>query len=195
MRSEVIEAMNYAIDNKAKMKELHDAVGERIAELVGSEAAMVAAGASSAISLGTAACMTMGDKEKMFQLPDHTGLKHEVIIQKNHRYTYERGVRVPGATFVEIESVEDLRRAVGDKTAMLFFLLATEQGDSIPAREYVALGREYGIPTFCDAATTTPPASNIVETVSLGFDLTCQIKSQGYGLPGEQHRGDRSPGI
>ena len=39
MWPEVIEAMDYAIRNKAKMPELHDAVGKRIANMLGSEAA------------------------------------------------------------------------------------------------------------------------------------------------------------
>ncbi|MBT7582659.1 MAG: selenocysteine synthase, partial [Kordiimonadaceae bacterium] len=44
MWPEVIEAMDYAAHNKADMEELHDAVGRRIAELVGSEYACVTAG-------------------------------------------------------------------------------------------------------------------------------------------------------
>ena len=34
MWPEVIEAMDYAVQNKADMEDLHDAVGRRIAELV-----------------------------------------------------------------------------------------------------------------------------------------------------------------
>ena len=82
MRPQVVDAMRYAATRKVKMRELHDAVGKRIAELVGSEAAMVTAGATAAIVLDTAACMTLGDEEKMRQLPDTTGIRNEIIIQK-----------------------------------------------------------------------------------------------------------------
>ena len=62
---EVMEAMQYAQKNKARMGELHDAVGKRIASLTGTEAAMVSAGATSAMILGTAACLTGTDEKKI----------------------------------------------------------------------------------------------------------------------------------
>src|SRR5581483_3470688 len=69
-----------------RLDELHDAVGKRIANLIGCEAAMVTAGAASALTLATAACLTGLDREKVRRLPDTTGMKQEVIIQKSHRY-------------------------------------------------------------------------------------------------------------
>ena len=187
MRPEVVDAMRYAATNKVKMRELHDAVGKRIASLVGSESAMVTSGATAAIVLGTAACMTLGDEEKMRQLPDTSGIRNEVIIQKKHRYTYDRALTVAGARLVEVESEEDIRNAVGDRTAMMFFLKPTQKGDNIPADSYSALARELNIPSFCDAATTTPPASNVVDGVSEGFDLICY--SGGKGLRGPYSAG------
>ncbi len=187
MRPQVADAMRYAAMRKVKMRALHDAVGERIAELVGSEAAMVTSGATAAMVLGTAACMTLGDEEKMRQLPDTTGIKNEIIIQKKHRYTYDRALTVAGGRFIEVESEEDVRRAVSDKTAMMFFLKPTHIGDDIPADQYVALARELGVPSFCDAATTTPPGSNVVTGVAEGFDLICY--SGGKGLRGPYSAG------
>lgn len=187
MRPQVVDAMRYATTRKVKMKELHDAVGKRISELVGSEAAMVTAGATAAMVLGTAACMTMGDEEKMQQLPDTTGIKDEIIIQKRHRYTYDRALTVPGGRFVEVETEDDVRNAVNDRTAMMFFLKPTQMGDNIPAERYVALARELGVPSFCDAATTTPPGSNVADGVNEGFDLICY--SGGKGLRGPYSAG------
>lgn len=187
MRPEVVAAMRYAATHKAKMRELHDAVGVRIATLVGSEAAMVTSGATAAMVLGTAACMTMGDEEKMRQLPDSGGLRNEILIQKKHRYTYDRALTVAGGTLVEVESEDDIRRRVNERTAMMFFLLPTQQGDDIPANRYLALANELGIPSFCDAATTTPPAMNVVDGVSKGFDLICY--SGGKGLRGPYSAG------
>jgi len=187
MRPEVVNAMRYATTRKVKMSDLHTAVGERISTLVGSESAMVTSGATAAIVLGTAACMTGDDEEKMRQLPDTTGIKDEVIIQKKHRYTYDRALTVPGANLVEVESEADVRRAVNKKTAMMFFLKPTHQGDNIPADRYIALAQELGIPSFCDGATTTPPASNVVDGVSEGFDLICY--SGGKGLRGPYSAG------
>ena len=187
MRPEVVQAMRYAATRKVKMRELHDAVGARIASLAGSESAMVTSGATAAIVLGVAACMTGDDEDKMRQLPDARGMPNEVIIQKKHRYTYDRALTVPGAVLVEVESAEDVRSRVNDRTAMMFFLKPTQQGDDIPAAEFIALARELNIPCFCDAATTTPPAMNVVDGVSEGFDLICY--SGGKGLRGPYSTG------
>lgn len=187
MRPEVVAAMRYAAVNKVKMRELHDAVGARIAELAGSEAAMVTSGATAAMVLATAACMTMGDEEKMLRLPDTEGMKNEIIIQKRHRYTYDRALWVAGATLVEVESEDEVRAAANERTAMMFFLKPTHQGDDIPADRYVELARELSVPSFCDAATTTPPATNVVDGVKEGFDLICY--SGGKGLRGPYSAG------
>lgn len=187
MRPQVVDAMHYASTRKVKMSELHDALGQRISELVGSEAAMVTSGATAAMVLGTAACMTLGDEEKMRQLPDTAGIRNEIIIQKKHRYTYDRALTVAGGQFVEVESADDVRRVVNDRTAMMFFLKPTHNGDDIPAAQYVALAREMSIPSFCDAATTTPPGSNVIDGVSEGFDLICY--SGGKGLRGPYSAG------
>ena len=187
MRPEVVDAMRYAATRKVKMAELHDAVGERIAALTGSEAAMITSGATASIVLGTAACMTLGDEDKMVQLPVTSGIKNEVIIQKKHRYTYDRALTVAGAMLIDVQSEEDVRRSVNERTAMMFFLQPTHQGDDIPADRYVALARELKIPSFCDAATTTPPATNVIDTVNKGFDLICY--SGGKGLRGPYSAG------
>ncbi len=187
MRPEVVDAMRYAATHKVKMSELHDAVGARIATLVGSDAAMVTSGATAAMVVGSAACMTLGDEEKMRQLPDTNGMPNEIIIQKKHRYTYDRSLTVAGATLVEVESEGDIRRLVSDRTAMMFFLKPTQKGDDIPAEQYVKLARDLGVPSFCDAATTTPPAVNVVDGVSEGFDLICY--SGGKGLRGPYSAG------
>lgn len=187
MWPEVIEAMDYAIRKKVHMTDLHDAVGRRIAELTHSEAAMVSAGATSAIILGTAACMTMGDEEKMERLPDTTNMPNEVIILKSQRYLYDRSIRAPGAQLVEVETAADIRAAVGEKTAMMFYLLNRPNDTKIQVFEYVALAKELGIPIMCDAATTVPPVSNIEATVARGFDLVCY--SGGKGLRGPYSAG------
>ena len=187
MRPETVRAMRYAAVNKVKMAELHDAVGARIAHLTGSESAMVTSGATAAIVLATAACMTRGDLDKMRQLPDTSGLRNEIIIQKKHRYMYDRALGVAGARLREVDSEASLRAAAGERTAMMFFLKPTQKGDDIPADRFVALARELGIPSFCDAATTTPPAQNVLDGVAEGFDMICY--SGGKGLRGPYSAG------
>src|SRR5688500_20355675 len=64
MPPEVMEAINYASKHYVMLDELHDRVGERIARLVKSEAAMVTSGAASALTLGTAAVLTGTEDRK-----------------------------------------------------------------------------------------------------------------------------------
>ena len=187
MWPEVIEAMNYAMHRRARMKDLHDAVGKRIASLIGCEAAMVPAGATSAITLGTAACLTGLDEERIRRLPDVTGMKSEVIMQRGHRYSYNHAVRNCGVRLVEIETAEELERRIDDKTAMLYFVRVRESLGKIDAASFAKLGKHHGIPTFLDAATRVPPASHLAELSGLGFDLTCF--SGGKGLKGPYSAG------
>jgi L-seryl-tRNA(Ser) seleniumtransferase len=187
MWPEVIEAMEYAIRNKVRMTDLHDAVGRRIAELTGAESAMVSSGATGAIILATAACMTMGDQDSMERIPDASGMPNEVIILKSQRYMYDRSIRAPGAELVEVETAADIRAAVSDKTAMMFYLLNRPDDTKIEVADYVALAKELGIPILCDAATTLPPVGNIAATVATGFDLICY--SGGKGLRGPYSAG------
>ena len=121
MPPEVMEAINYASKHYVMLDELHDRVGERIAKLVRSEAAMVTSGAAAALTLGTAGVLTGTDRQKIGDLPNLAGMKSEVIIQKSHRFGYEHAVRNCGIRLVEVETREDLERAVNDKTAMMVF--------------------------------------------------------------------------
>lgn len=187
MWPEVIDAMDYAIRNKARMSDLHDAVGRRIAELTGAESAMVTSGATSAIILGVAACMTMGDETRMEQLPDTSGMPHEVIILKSQRYLYDRSIRATGAQLVEVASAGELEAAISADTAMLFYLLNRPDDETISAADYVTIAKQHGVPVFCDAATTVPPFSNLTDTVAAGFDLVCY--SGGKGLRGPYSAG------
>lgn len=187
MWPEVIEAMDYAIRNKARMSDLHDAVGKRIAALTGADSAMVTAGATSAIILATAACMTMGDEALMERLPDTAGMPNEVIILKSQRYLYDRSIRAPGAVLVEVETADDIRRVIGPQTAMCFYLLNRPEDLKVGVNEYIAIANENNVPILCDAATTVPPVGNIHKTVDTGFDLVCY--SGGKGLRGPYSAG------
>ena len=107
MPPEVMEAINYASKKYVMLDELHDCVGERIASLVRCEAAMVTSGAAAALTLGTAAVLTGTDRQRIVSLPNLTGMKSEVIIQKSHRFGYDHAVRNCGVRMVEVETRDD----------------------------------------------------------------------------------------
>ena len=104
MPEEVIEAITYASKQYVMLDDLHDKVGQRIATLVKSEAAMVTSGAASALTLGTAGVLTGMDRQKMVDLPDLTNMKSEVIMQKSHRFGYDHAIRNCGVKIVVVET-------------------------------------------------------------------------------------------
>jgi len=187
MPPEVVEAIQYASRSYVALDDLHDAVGARLASLIGCEAAMVTAGAASALTLGTAACMTGSDAEKIRRLPDAEGMKTEVLVQKSHRFSYDHAVRNCGVKLIEFETREEFEAAVTGQTVMMLFLNYANPKGQVKREEFVELGRKHGIPTFVDAAADVPPASNLSEYTKMGFDLV--TFSGGKGLRGPQSSG------
>src|SRR5262249_23734187 len=115
------QAMADASRSFVHLLELQKAAGERIAKLLGAEAAMVTSGAACAIMMATAACVTGGDKKKIERVPDLTDMKNEVIVPREHRNGYDHAARNVGVKLVEVGTVEELTRAIGPRTAMLYF--------------------------------------------------------------------------
>src|SRR4029450_330437 len=152
MPPEVMDAIAYASKHYVMLDELHDKVGERIAARLQCEAAMVTSGAASALTLGTAAVLTGTDQKKIVDLPNLSGGKNEVIIQKSHRFGYDHAVRNCGVRLVEVESAEDLERAVSERTAMMLFYNNNNSEGRIQDEAFVQLGKKHRIPTMNDAA-------------------------------------------
>jgi L-seryl-tRNA(Ser) seleniumtransferase len=187
MLPEAVAAMSYAAKHFVYIDELQTAAGERIAELLGCEAAMVTSGAAAALTIGTAACLTGENPVYVRQIPDLTGLKSEVIIQRAHRFLYDHAIRNCGVKFVEIETVAELENAISRNTAMMLFFNDNEPKGMISAEEFVALGKKHGIPTFNDAAADVPPTENLSKYLKMGFDLV--TFSGGKGMRGPQNAG------
>jgi uncharacterized pyridoxal phosphate-dependent enzyme len=185
MPPEVVRAMEEASRHFVYVPDLQQKAGARIAELVGVPAAMVTAGAASAITVATAAAMTKGDPTKIAQLPDTTGLPFEVIQQG--RSGYEAQIRVTGARVVTVETREELDRATSERTAMMFFLNYAEPNVKIKRDEWVHVARERGVVSFNDAAADVPPREHLSQYVREGFDLVAF--SGGKGLRGPQCSG------
>ena len=72
---------------------------------------------------------------------------------------------------IEIETREELRKAVNQKTAMMHFSNFANEEGQIKVDEWVKLAKENGIPTFIDAAADTPPVSHLWDYANMGYDL------------------------
>jgi L-seryl-tRNA(Ser) seleniumtransferase len=187
MPPEVIAAITYASKHYVMLDELHDRVGARIATLLKCEAAMVTSGAASALTLATAGVLTGVDPRKAVELPNLAGMKSEVIIQKAHRFGYDHAVRNCGVRLVEVETRDDIARAITPQTAMMLFYNNNNMEGRIRDEEFVAIGRKHGVPTVNDAAADVPPVENLWKYTQMGFDLVAF--SGGKGLRGPQSAG------
>jgi hypothetical protein len=104
MPEEVKRAMEEASRSFVPIHELQAAVGRRLAELTGAEAAFVTAGASAALCLATCAVTAGSDPKKIDQLPDLTGMKSEIVIQKADRNPFDHAFRMVGVKLIEVET-------------------------------------------------------------------------------------------
>lgn len=184
---EVVAAWVDASKHFVPLADLVDKVGERIASLVGIEAATVTTGASGAILLGTAAAVTRGDRDRIHRIPDTSGMKNEVIIQKTHHSGYDHQMTNVGTKLVDVETRADLDRAINERTAMMFFMNLADPDGQIKRQEWVEVARKHDIPTLLDAAADVPPVGHLSEYNKMGFDMVCV--SGGKGLLGPNNTG------
>src|ERR687887_363139 len=98
VRRAMQDAERYYVD----MQQLLERSGTMIAGLLGAEAAYVTPGAAAALALGTAACMTGADPDKIGRLPDTTGLPRLVLLQTGHHFPLQPVVTIPGAKLIEV---------------------------------------------------------------------------------------------
>jgi L-seryl-tRNA(Ser) seleniumtransferase len=187
---EIHAAMAEASTQFVFLEELQEKIGERVSKLIGSESAMVTTGAAGGIMLGTCACLTGTDTEKVRRLPDLTGMKSEVIIQKRHRNNFDHAVRNAGVKLIEVEGKDQMLSAINDRTAMLYYLGGSGAAPEtvVPLEECVAIGKKAGFPVLVDAANLLPSWDNVTKLTPMGVDLIC--------ISGGKHmRGPQCSGI
>jgi uncharacterized pyridoxal phosphate-dependent enzyme len=174
IRPELEAVMAQAGKHFVRIVELEVAAGNRIAEMLKlpeGYTAAVTSGAAAAMEAGLAGILT-GDNERFIkQIPDLTGMKSEVIIQKSHRNPFDHQLRNTGIKLVVIETRDELRNAVNEKTAMMHFSNFANGAGQIKVDEWIKLGREYKVPCMNDAAADTPPVSHLTDYANMGYDL------------------------
>lgn len=190
MREEVMNAINYASKEYVLLDELQDKVGQRIAKLLRCEYATVTSGAAAAMTLGAAGVLTGVDEKKVAQLPflEGTGMKTEVILQKEHDIPYVHALKNTGLKIVYVEGGrEGLEKAISDKTALMYFLNANNFDGKVQVEEFLKIAQAHGIPTMIDCAADVPPVENLFRYTAMGYDLVCF--SGGKGIRGPQSAG------
>jgi len=177
VRQAQVEASQYFVN----MLDLQRGVGRRLAELTGAESGIVTSGAAGAMAAATAGCMAGTDDKYIWQLPDTTGLKHEVIMVGG-RSAFDSAIRLTGAKLVLTYSPEELANAINENTAMIY---TTNLGEKL--QKEVSIAKDHKVPMLLDDAAGIPPADNARLYARMGIDLYCF--SGGKGLSGPQCSG------
>ena len=158
---QVKQAMFDASHYYVHLDELMDAVGRELGQLTGAEWGIATTGCEAAIALATVACIAGTNPEKSQALPYIKG-RDQVIIPKHSRNPYDFGIRMTGVELIEVDSAEELRAKLSNRTAMIYILSspAAEKGPlSIPS--ICAIAKEKDVPVFVDAAAEEPNVPNI----------------------------------
>src|SRR5437764_12396599 len=190
IRPEVEAVMAQAARHFVSITELEVAAGKRIAQMLKlpqGYSALVTSGAAAAIQSGLAGILTGGNESLIKQLPDLTGMKSEVIIQKTHRNPFDHQLRTPGVKLIEVETRDQLHRAVSDRTAMMHFTNFANAAGQIKVDEWSKLAKQHNVPCMNDAAADTPPVSHLWDYANMGYDLI--TFSGGKALRGPQCAG------
>jgi L-seryl-tRNA(Ser) seleniumtransferase len=179
MRPEVREAMSLAAESFVDLVELKRATGRFVAEITGAEAGMICSGAAGGLVLATAAVMTGTDPEKIAQLPNSTGMKNEILMQRNNPSGYTKCHEYAGATLTyagnESGATQDqLTDAITDDTAAILHTFAygpARPGLTLPETVEVARNARNPLPVIVDGAAMLPPKENLTKYISEGADL------------------------
>lgn len=177
VRQAQVEAAQYFVN----MLDLQRAVGRKLSELTGAESGIVTSGAAGAMAAATAGCMAGTDDKYIWQLPDTTGLKHEVIMVGG-RSAFDSAIRLTGAKLILVYSADELANAINDNTAMIY---TTDLGEKL--QRELKIAKDHKVPMLLDDAAGIPPADNARLYAKMGLDLYCF--SGGKGLCGPQCSG------
>src|SRR3954468_1731237 len=178
---EVRQAQVEAAQHFVNVLELQRAVGRRLGELTGAESGIVTSGAAGAMAAATAGCMAGTNDKYIWQLPDITGLKHEVIMVGG-RSAFDSAIRLTGAKLVLTYSPEELANAINENTAMIY---TTDLGEKL--QRNLTIAKDHKVPMLLDDAAGIPPADNAKLYARMKLDLYCF--SGGKGLRGPQCSG------
>jgi D-glucosaminate-6-phosphate ammonia-lyase len=173
----VRQAMEAAERYYVEMPELLARSGEIISHLLECEAAYITSGAFAALVLGTAACITGNDVDKMGQLPNTTGLKNKVLLQVGHHYHYERAPTIVGGHVVEVgedrlTTNAQLEAALTDDVAAVLFPAHLDGAPgTLSLSKVVETAHRHGVPVLVDAAGRVYPLDLMKSYTRQGADL------------------------
>lgn len=193
MHPEVAEAMRQASAECVDMLALQAGASWVITRLTGAEAGIVSCGASAAVLLGAAACLTRLDAARMNRLPDVLPPR-DFIAVRSQRNMYDRALEVAGGRVIEVgipdrlsgpgvrdASAWEIAAAITPATAGIYYL--AHPNSQPPLRAVAEIAREHAVPLIVDAAAQLPPVENLRRFISEGADLVAFSGGKAIGGP------------
>ena len=159
----VQEAMIAANRYYVSMDELFHSTGEIIANLLGAEAAFVTPGCGAALALSAAACMSVGNPERMEQLPHTDGMPNQFLFQTRQKYHYQRCLSVFGGRIVMVgnqngTTAEQLEDSITELTAGIHYFAQGDPDDSIlHLDDILTVAARHDLPVTVDSAYQVYP--------------------------------------
>jgi uncharacterized pyridoxal phosphate-dependent enzyme len=190
MPAPVRAAVAQAALHPVHLEELQQKAGAYIAQKLRAEGCCISCGASSAITLATAASVMAANNCHPLDIPSLIGTpkfpKNEVVVQKIHRYEYDVAMQICGIKIVDVVTLDDYRRALGPNTVMTNHFNAAEDV-GISREDWIKVAHEKNVPCHLDAAADMPPISNLWNYTGMGFDMVSF--SGGKDIRGPQNAG------
>jgi D-glucosaminate-6-phosphate ammonia-lyase len=137
------------------------------------------ASSAAGITLTVAATMTGSDLGRIGQLPDTSGMRNEVLIQKGHAVNFgapiEQMIRLAGGKVREVGTVNkttssQIEAGLGPNTAAAMFVVShhTTRYGFVQLNEFVEICHRHGVPVIVDGAAQD---HQIARLVASGADL------------------------
>lgn len=174
---EVRRAVEASSRQFVDMFELQHAAGRRLAEISGAEFGMVTSGAAAGMATAVAAVLAGTDQDKIWQLPDTTGMKNEVVMLGG-RNAFDSALRLAGGKLVVAMTVADLQAAITPQTCLVYTTFRDER-----VQEALKITKPAGVPILVDASSSVPPFENFTKFAKWGADLWTVSGGKGLGGP------------
>ena len=197
----VREKMEEVSRSFADMGELLTKAGAFVADVMNVEAVFITSGGAAGLALSAAACIAGSDPDRLSRLPDTTGMKGEILVQKKHFAYYDRVLASAGARLVEAGggascTNEQLEDAIGPNTAAVYYSwppygalplgmydLAPPPGDPdlVSLDDARKIANRRGVPLIVDGASEVYPIDHFRRVAQAG-DLV-SFGGKYYGGP------------
>ena len=164
---ESIKAANEIFTNFVNIDELQAIASKRISKRFNTEAAVITASAAGGLTESVASMMTGNDLKKVFKLPNTSGMKDKVLIQRGHLTNYgaevRQGIELSGAKILSCGlkdscSIEQLEKSLSinrKNIACAMYVVSHHCSDynAVEISKFLKLCKKYKVPTIVDAAS------------------------------------------